>query len=215
MKNIKDELQYIILGDEPPGQGSKLKKTQTFLRGYAETSCDTQKHQYIKSEEAEAILAFAKQEKLFYEDDIRESDFISQGAEQKVYRLNESQVIKTNAGIFYEYWLDYFNSLLLHNYFFPATAYAFLGFKEIGGELHAIVKQEFVVTSEPTDLALVRQFLSYNGFQLKKNNDYLNTELGLIFEDLHDENVLSDKGVLFFIDTIFYITPDFYQQYYL
>jgi len=211
MKNIKDELQHIILGDEPPRQGGALKKTQTFLRGYAETSRDTQKQQYVKSKEAEAILAFAKKEKLFYEEDIRESDFISEGAEQKVYRLNEFQVIKTNAGIFYEYWLDYFNSLLLHNYFFPATAYTFLGFKEIGGELHAVVKQEFVVASEPTDLVLVRQFLSYNGFQLKKNNDYLNTELGLIFEDLHDENVLSDKGVLFFIDTIFYVTPAFYR----
>jgi hypothetical protein len=53
MKNIKDELQHIILGDEPPGQRSALKKTQTFLRGYAETSCDTQKQQHIKSKEAE------------------------------------------------------------------------------------------------------------------------------------------------------------------
>ena len=57
------------------------------------------------------------------------------------------------------------------------------------------------------------QFLLYNGFQLKKNNDYFNADLGLIFEDLHDENVLSDKGILFFIDTIFYITPTFYRSY--
>ena len=89
MKNIKDELQYIILGDEPPGPGSAHKKPQTFLRGYAETSRDTQKQQYVKSKEAETILTFAKKEKLFYEEDIRESDFICQGAEQKVYRLNE------------------------------------------------------------------------------------------------------------------------------
>jgi len=75
MKNIKDELQHIILGDEPAGQGSALKKTQTFLRGYAETSRDTQKHEYVKSKEAEAILAFAKQEKLFYEEEIRERDW--------------------------------------------------------------------------------------------------------------------------------------------
>ena len=53
MKNIKDELQHIILGDEPSGRGSALKKAQTFLRGYAETSCDTQKQQYVKSKEAE------------------------------------------------------------------------------------------------------------------------------------------------------------------
>jgi hypothetical protein len=100
---------------------------------------------------------------------------------------------------------------LLHNYFFPATAYSFLGFKLISAELHAVVKQDFVVATEPTDLDLVRQFLLYNGFQLRKNNDYFNAELGLIFEGLHNKNVLSDKGIFFFIDTIFDITPFFYR----
>jgi len=65
MKNIKDELQHIILGDEPSGQGSAPKKTQTFLRGYAETSRDTQKQQCVKSKETEAILAFANCRFLF------------------------------------------------------------------------------------------------------------------------------------------------------
>lgn len=213
MKNIKDELQHIILGDEQSGTGSALKTAQTFLRGYAQAGFDHQKKQYLKSKEAEAILAFANAENLFYGNEISESDFISEGAEQKVYRLSESEILKTNAGIFYEYWLDYFNSLLLHNYFFPATAYSFLGFKLINTELHAVVKQDFVVATQPTDLDLVRQFLLYNGFQLKKNNDYFNVDLGLIFEDLHDENVLLDKGILFFIDTIFYITPTFYDSY--
>lgn len=212
MKSIKDELQYIILGDEPPRQGSALKKTQTFLRRYAETSVHAEKQQYFKSKETEAILVFANENSLLYQEVISESNFISEGAEQKVYRLNESQIIKTNAGIFYEYWLDYFNSLLLHNFFFPATAYTFLGFKLIDGELHAVVRQEFVVSAEPTNLDLVRQFLNFNGFNLTKNNDYFNPALGLIFEDLHDENVLSDKGVLFFIDTIFYLTSSFYNK---
>lgn len=212
MKNIKDELQNIILGDEPIGQGSALKKAQTFLRGYAKASVSAEKQQHLKNKETEAILAFAKEQELFFSEDISESDFISEGAEQRVYRLNESEVIKTNSGVFYNCWLDYVNSLLLHNFFFPATAYTFLGFKLIDGELHAIVKQEFVVSSEPTNLDVVRQFLNYNGFQLKRNNDYFNPELGLIFEDLHDENVLSDQGVLFFIDTIFYLTSEFYSK---
>ena len=103
MKNIKDELQHIILGDEPFGQRSTLKKAQSFLRGYAQASLDNQEQQYIKSKEAEAILVFAQEENLFYNCDIDESDFISEGAEQKVYRLNDSQIIKTNASIFYEY----------------------------------------------------------------------------------------------------------------
>ncbi|WP_424369100.1 hypothetical protein [Moheibacter sp.] len=36
--------------------------------------------------------------------------------------------------------------------------------------------------------------------------------MGLIFEDLHDENVISNNGILYFIDTVFYLTPEFYQS---
>lgn len=125
MKNIKDELQHIILGHEPIGQAGKLQKIQRFLRSNAETSFSTEKQQRFKSEEAPALIAFAEQEDVFYAPVIEEDNFISEGAEQKVYRLNGFHVIKTNAGAFYECWLDYFNSLLIHNYFFPATAYTF------------------------------------------------------------------------------------------
>ena len=123
MKNIKDELQHIILGDEQAGRTSQLKKVQTFLSRHAETSSTAQNQKRFKSEETAELLNFARQEKLFYEQAISEKDFISSGAEQRVYRLDETYVIKTNASIFYEYWLDYFNSLLIHNYYFPATAY--------------------------------------------------------------------------------------------
>ena len=44
-----------------------------------------------------------------------------------------------------------------------------------------------------------------NGFQNTRNNDYFNPELGIILEDLHDENVLTQDGILYFIDTVFYI----------
>lgn len=119
MENIKDELQHIILGHEPAGQASQLKKIQRFLRTDAETSRPTENQQRLKSEETATILAFANQEGFIYTPAILESDFISEGVEQKVYRLDGSHVIKTNAGIFYQCWLDYFNSLLIHNYFFP------------------------------------------------------------------------------------------------
>jgi len=82
----------------------------------------------------------------------------------------------------------------------------------IAGELNAVVMQEFIVTSEPTDLTAVKEFLEYNNFYNNRNNDYINNELGLIFEDLHDENVLSANGVLFFIDTVFYLTAGFYAS---
>jgi hypothetical protein len=72
-------------------------------------------------------------------------------------------------------------------------------------------KQELVLSNEKTDLRAVGEFLVYSGFRPKKNNDYFNSELGIILEDLHDENVLSFNGLLYFIDTVFYLTPVFYS----
>ena len=51
-----------------------------------------------------------------------------------------------------------------------------------------------------------------NGFEIIRNNDYRNPELGIILEDLHDENVLTKDGVLFFIDTVFYLEDDFWND---
>ena len=212
MKNIHDELQHLIIGNGQVGNPGQLKKTQNFLRRNAQTGFGTEKQKPLKDEEKTHLIEFAHNENLFYQDEILESNFISAGAEQKVYRFDDFHVIKINDSIFYEYWLDYFNSLLIHNYFFQSTAYDFEGFKIIDDTLYAVVKQDFIEASEPTDMNAVKQFLEFNRFMNTRNNDYLNTELGLIFEDIHDENVLSKNKVFYFIDTIFYLTADFYRK---
>ena len=51
-------------------------------------------------------------------------------------------------------------------------------------------------------------FMRANGFVNTRRQDYHHPDLGIIIEDLHDENVLSSKGLLYFIDTVFYIKPD-------
>jgi hypothetical protein len=43
-----------------------------------------------------------------------------------------------------------------------------------------------------------------NGFENTRNHDYFHPDLGIILEDLHDENVLTQDGILYFIDTVFY-----------
>lgn len=50
-----------------------------------------------------------------------------------------------------------------------------------------------------------------NGFQNNRNNDYIHKDLGIILEDLHDENVLTKNDILYFIDTVFYLTNDFWR----
>ena len=86
-----------------------------------------------------------------------------------------------------------------------------LGFKIINKKIFAVVKQRFVKADEIVDLEQVKSFLKFNNFRNVRNNDYQNDELGLIFEDLHDENVLINNGILYFIDTIFYLTDNFYK----
>lgn len=62
-----------------------------------------------------------------------------------------------------------------------------------------------------TILKQVKDFLTKNGFQNNRNNDYINPQLGIILEDLHDENVLTKDDILYFIDTVFYLTAEFWK----
>lgn len=117
-----------------------------------------------------------------------------------------------NDAIYYSSWTDYFKNLILHNYFFADTAYKLLGFVKEQGILYAVVEQPFVEATAPTDLENVRIFLTENGFTNTRNNDYFNAELGIILEDLHDENVLTQNGMLYFIDTVFYLTGHFWNS---
>ena len=72
------------------------------------------------------------------------------------------------------------------------------------------MKQSYVEVSQSTNLEEVKSFLSTNGFINNKNNDFYNPELGIILEDLHDENVLTRNNILYFIDTVFYLTEEFW-----
>ena len=211
MNVIKNELQNIIIGNGQIGDECLIKKAQIYLGGNEIPSFQNSKIQPVKSEEERSLIHFIESNALFYEEPVQDQNFIGEGAEQKVYRLNDVSLIKLNDTIFYEFWRDYFNSLLIHNYFFESTKYELLGFKLIDETLFAVVKQKFIYSTEPVDLELVRGFLEFNHFTNIRNNDYRNETLGLIFEDLHDENIISQDGILFFIDTIFYLTENFYK----
>jgi hypothetical protein len=58
----------------------------------------------------------------------------------------------------------------------------------------------------------VKEFLLANGFESIQNHDYVNNYIGIIIEDLHDENVLTKDGLLYFIDTVFFIKDIFWEQ---
>lgn len=208
---IKHELQSIISGNGSVRNGKIIQAITDHLRGKKKAIQATTKAKLVKEQETQILIEFVESQSLWY-NDVDESKYIGEGAEQKVYEFSDSNfILKLNDSIFYELWEDYLNSLLLHNYFFPHLAYELLGFYR-SEKLYAVVKQPFVRSTESTDLNNVKDFLSANGFINKKANDYFHPGLGIIIEDLHDENVLSEEGSLQFIDTVFFLMPSFFEK---
>ena len=194
-KSAKTEIGNIISGASTVANGTIIQAVATYIDGK---------------------VTGRKSERQRLEDYISGNDlwvnleqigpYLTEGVEQKVYRNDGNSVIKLNTSVYYSSWQSYLHNLLLNNYFFPETAYELIGFIRRNGELNAVVKQPFVKATEATDLELVKQFMAANGFVHTKNNDYRNDELGIKLEDLHEENVLTNEGILQFIDTVFYLT---------
>ena len=209
--SLKYELQNIISGNGQVRHGKIIQTIASYLRGKKKAVSNLEETKFSKVEETKILIGYLEQTTFWYSNEL-DSKYIGEGAEQKIYEFSDPDfVIKLNDGVFYEFWVDYLNSLLLHNYFFPHLAYELLGFRLSQDILYAVVKQPFVKATESTNLANVKEFLSVNGFVNKKNNDYFHPQLGIILEDLHDENVLTSEGVLQFIDTVFFLTVKFYE----
>ncbi len=206
---MKHELQRIISGKSPVRDGAVIQAVACYLARSQGTSKLAKESKLYKKQETEVLKDYISQNKYWFQDVVIEN-YVSEGAEQKVYLKDGKNVIKLNDAIFYNSWEDYLNNLLLHNYFFPDTAYQLLGFYSQDDSIFAVVTQPFVRATEKTDLLGVKKFMLTNGFINTKNNDYYNPDLGIILEDLHDENVLTENGVLQFIDTVFYIQENFY-----
>ncbi len=201
---MNDEIQHILSGKSQVKHGDFIQTIISFLRRSEATSDLVKEDKHFKEKETNSLIEFIQLNNLWIEN-LNLENYISQGAEQKVYLKDDKSVLKLNDSIYYTSWIDYLNNLLLNNYFFSDTAYQLLGFYKSDPILYAVVEQPFVKATEKTNLDLVKQFLLSNGFENTRNNDYINKNYGIILEDLHDENVLTQNGFLFFIYTVFYI----------
>lgn len=202
---MENEVQNIISGKSKVKHGSFIQTILGYLARSEGTGAMDKTNKHFKVEETERLRTFVDNQNLWI-NTINIDNYVSEGAEQKVYLKEGTSVIKLNDAIYYLSWVDYLHNLLLNNYFFPDTAYNLLGFYLQNNDVFAVVEQQYVMANEKTNLALVKKFLENNGFQNTRNNDYFNPKLGIILEDLHDENVLTQNGILYFIDTVFYIT---------
>jgi len=201
---MNNELQSIISGKSQVRFCANIHAALGYLKRSEATSPSDKTSKHLKREETKRLRTYIETNNLWIKN-IDLNNYVSEGAEQKVYLKDGYSVLKLNDAIYYSSWVDYFINLLLNNYFFPDTAYNLLGFFESESVIYAVIEQHFIKTTEPTDLNHVEQFMNSNGFLKIRNNDYLNSKLGIIIEDLHDENVLTSNGVLYFIDTVFYL----------
>ena len=204
----KQHIRDVLSGKSQVRNGEPIQTIACYLRSSQESNRIPQSEQQVKSQEAARLIDFAKKNNLWFSK-FDASNYISEGAEQKVYLMNSYQVFKLNDSIYFTNWLDYLHNLLLHNFFFPDTSYELIGFTSLNKTLYSVVKQNYIQITEPTNLSVVKQFLEANGFLNIRHHDYFNPNLGIILEDLHDENVLVNNGIYYFIDTVFYFTADF------
>lgn len=212
--DTRSKLKNIIKGIVIEGAEDNCTTVRNLLCASFSTSTtvkrDFESKAIIKERQAEFLKKYAQQNALWITHPPDTSQFLARGGEATVYfDAPNKSVVKLNDGVYYATWLEFFNSVVIHNLLFPNTAYIFLGFIEVEDVLQAVMRQPFVASDSAVDLADVKALLSYNGFEnrLRKGvptNNYYNKELGIILEDIHDENVIVNSETLFFIDTVFY-----------
>lgn len=203
------ELRNIIEGTIIEGETDNCTAVRNLLCTSFSTSTtvkrDFESKSIIKKEQAECLKQYSIENNLWVVDLPPENEFLARGGEARIYfNGNSKSVIKLNDAIYYATWLEYFNSLVIHNLLFQDTTYTLIGFMDMENSLCAIVEQPFVTSDGAVDLSDVKKLLAYNGFENTRRNDYYNQELGIILEDIHDENVIVNSNTLFFIDTVFY-----------
>lgn len=207
--DIRSKIENITRGVIIEGSGDNCASIRNLLCASFETSTtvkeDFEGKSIIKEKQKFIIESLCNENNLWLAELPGKDRYLTRGGEARIYFHSDNKnVIKLNDAIYYATWLEFLNSILLHNLIFSNTAYSLIGFAKENDTLYAALKQPFITSDSQVDLEDIRKFLTYNGFENIRKNDYIHKELGLILEDMHDENVLVNSDTLFFIDTVFY-----------
>jgi len=140
---MKYELQNVISGEGEVIYGNAIQAIANYLKRSTRASKLVEESEFFRKQETEILITYNTEQNLWIRE-INIENYISQGAEQKVYLDDGKNVLKLNDAIFYASWTDYFHNLLLNNYFFPDTAYELLGFYQEENTIYAVVRQAFI-----------------------------------------------------------------------
>jgi len=128
----RKELANILRGDVIERHNCYLTAARNYLSKSFGTSKAVEKNfeqqSPIKEKQKEYLIIFIEQNQLWI-NDFAQRNYLTEGGEAKVYFNKTAQcVVKLNDAIYYNTWLDYLNSILIHNLFFQRTRYTLIGF---------------------------------------------------------------------------------------
>ncbi len=205
-KTIKHGLQDIIQGK---GQGREDTNIQTAADFYRPIQKTGQGAETRGQNGQGHFSTYIDTQGLRYHGQLpeREPDLI--GSENKVWINPDGKTITKlhyDNGIHHNSEKNFLDSLLIHNYLFPDTAYKLLGYVDkpdsYGMEVWAVLEQPFVEKTGETRIDDIYKWLTNKGFQVEWGaTNYYNPEIGIHIHDLHAENVINSHGTLMFIDT--------------
>lgn len=205
-RKLEDIIHGTVIKEQPDTCTAIRNKLCSSFSTSTTVKKDFESKSIIKKEQERFLQELATNEDCWVKEAPQPECYLAKGGEAKVYlHKDRKNVLKVNDGVYYATWLEYFNSVVIHNLLFPATAYTFLGFIMIDNFLHVVLLQPFISSDATADLGAIRELLTYNGFRNTRRQDYYNEEFGLILEDMHDENVILKDNTLFFIHTVFYL----------
>ena len=133
--DTRKRLEDIVNGVVLEGKGDNCTAARNLLCASFRTSTTVKKdfegQSRIKAEQVEFLKHHSSKRQWWVNDLPDESYFLTRGGEATIYfAADRRSVIKVNDTIYYATWLEFFNSLVIHNLLFVDTAYTFLGFIE-------------------------------------------------------------------------------------
>ena len=120
-ENLKVQLYDVISGKSQVRFGTIIQAIASYLENSKEAGGEVEVGKHFKEQEEKRLTEYIEEFKL-WKSDIDFSQYVSEGAEQRVYLKDSEHVLKLNDSIYYATWRDYFYNLILHNFFFPDTA---------------------------------------------------------------------------------------------
>src|SRR5690606_40894547 len=103
---LKNELHNVLSGKSKIRFGATIQAIACYLNDGAQTSPTIENEKHLKKQEAKILENYITDNKLWITD-IDFSQYVSEGAEQKVYLKDSEYVLKLNDAIYYNSWIDY------------------------------------------------------------------------------------------------------------